>query len=228
LDVIKYIADFLNHDNALSLNQTCKLLHKHVPHKCHPKIGQIVQQQLYSQEHRDAIQCLVRFLNYDDVRSLNQTCKLFHKHVSYECLPHKCVPSSTQKISDCNIDRRKLQNGELALSERLILDGIPLGSEFWIRLIQYCYPNLKYLFIRYNCKCAFFNLYLEKLICVDVFMKINMLNINSSGPDIYLPSTMENFTAHISRIDPKTFKIIGDKYKKINLYIDTLEKLKSL
>jgi hypothetical protein len=41
-DVIKYIATFLNHDDALSLNQTCKLLRKHVPHKCLPPSIQVI------------------------------------------------------------------------------------------------------------------------------------------------------------------------------------------
>jgi hypothetical protein len=47
--------------------------------------------------------------------------------------------------------------------------------------------------------------------------------------EISLPSAIENFTAHISRIDPETLETIPDKYKGIiHLDINTFENLKSL
>jgi hypothetical protein len=169
LDVIKYIADFLNHDDAWSLNQTCKPLRKHVPHKCHP--------------------LSIKLINIGDVNNL--------------------------------------KNGKLAESEALILDGVPLDST-WINLIRWSCPNLKYLFTRYNCNCIISELYFDRLSCVGMFMNINMLNMNDRL-SIKLPSAMENFIAHISRIDPVTFKTIPGEYEgRIQLYINTLEKLKSL
>jgi hypothetical protein len=123
-------------------------------------------------------------------------------------------------------DLNKLKNEVLALSEAFILDGIPLDSE-WIDLIQHYCPNLKYLFIRHNCNCAYPCLDLKKLLCVEMFMKINTSEMDSQL-SINPPSTMENFAAHILRINPKNFEIIEGKVIKINLYIDNLKKLKSL
>jgi hypothetical protein len=169
LDVIKYIADFLNHDDAWSLNQTCKPLRKHVPHKCHP--------------------LSIKLINIGDVNNL--------------------------------------KNEKLAESEALILDEISLNST-WIDLIQWCCPNLKYLFIKYSCKCAATKLYLKRFLCVEMFMKISMLNV-TNRLSIELPSNLEKFTAHISRIDPVTSKTISGEYKgRINLTIKTLKKLQFL
>jgi hypothetical protein len=63
------------------------------------------------------IQHIVDFLGYCNARSLNQTCKLLHQ----------CVPPSIQEVSNCDLDWKRLENDELALSEGLILK-IPLDS----------------------------------------------------------------------------------------------------
>jgi hypothetical protein len=124
-------------------------------------------------------------------------------------------------------DVNKFKNGKLAESEALILNGIPLNST-WIDLIQWCCPNLKYLFTRHNCNYAIPKLYFDRLPCVGMSMKINMLNMNC-GLSIELPPNLKIFTAHISRIDPITSKTISGEYKGgINLTINTLEQLKSL
>jgi hypothetical protein len=124
-------------------------------------------------------------------------------------------------------DLDKLKNGKLAESEALILDEISLNST-WIDLIQWCCPNLKYLFIKYSCKCAATKLYLKRFLCVEMFMKISMLNV-TNRLSIELPSNLEKFTAHISRIDPVTSKTISGEYKgRINLTIKTLKKLQFL
>jgi hypothetical protein len=175
---------------------------------------------------KDIIQYLVNFLGYYNARNLNQTCILFHQCVLHELIPHKCVPPSTKEISNCDIDWKRLENDELALSEGLILK-IPLDSA-WIDLIQYYCPKLKYLFIWYSCKCAASNLYFSGLPWIEMSMKINMLNMNCEL-SIELPPNLRNFTAHISRIDPATSKTISSESKGgINLTIKTLKKLKFL
>jgi hypothetical protein len=135
--------------------------------------GQIVQPQLYSQGLRDVIKHIAGFLNHDNKRSLNQTCKSLRKYV-----PHKCVPPYTQKISYCHRARarERLKNCKPALSKRLILDEMPLDSEL-INLIRDCCPKLKYLFIKYSCKCDVSNLNFENLPCVGISIEINMLGM---------------------------------------------------
>jgi hypothetical protein len=214
-DVIQKLASFLSHDDALSLNQTCKLFRECVPHKCGPKIGQIALQQLYSLGFRDVIKHIVDFLNHDDALSLNQTCKLFREYV-----PHKCLPPSTQviKVDDCP----SLENGKLVLSDVIMLVRIPLKDSTWIDLIQRCCPNLKYLFIIYECRRACFNLGLDRLLFVEISMKIKIIDMG--GLSIHLPSTVENFTAQI-----KIFETISDEHVGvIDLKADTLDNLKSL
>jgi hypothetical protein len=214
-DLIQKLADLLSHYDALSLNQTCKLFRKYVPHRCRPKIGQIIQQQLCSLGFWDVIKHIVDFLNHDDALSLNQTCKLFREYI-----PHICLPLSTQviEVDDC----RSLENGKLILSEVIMLVRIPLEDSTWIDLIQLCCPNLKYLFIIHECKYGYPYLGLDRLLCVEISMKIKMLNMDCLS--IHLPSTMENFTAHI-----KAFETIsGEHMGAIDLRAETLDNLKSL
>jgi hypothetical protein len=53
--------------------------------------------------------------------------------------------------------------------------------------------------------------------------------LNMDRLSIHLPSTVENFTAHISMIDSKAFKKTSSKYMGgIGLRAETLENLKSL
>jgi hypothetical protein len=173
------------------------------------------------------IQYLINFLGYCNARSLNQTCKLFHNCVSYEYLPHECVPPFTQVISYCDLKRLKNKEPILSELEGLIVDEMPQDSEL-INLIRDCCPKLKYLFIKYSCKCVYPSLCLNRLPCVRISIKINMLYMNCEL-EISLPSAIENFTAHISRIDPETLETIPDKYKGIiHLDINTFENLKSL
>jgi hypothetical protein len=89
---------------------------------------------------KELIQKLADLLSHDDALSLNQTCKLFR-----ECVPHKCLPPSTQVI--VVDDRPSLENGKLVLSEVIMLVRIPLEDSTWIDLIKRCCPNLKYCFI---------------------------------------------------------------------------------
>jgi hypothetical protein len=173
----------------------------------------------------DIIKYMAGFLNHDDAWSLNQTCKSLRKYVL-----HKCVPPYTQKISYFHRDRdcERLENGELALSKRLILDEMPLDSELINLIRDYC-PKLKYLFIKYSCKCDVLTLNFENFPCVGISIKINMLGMDCKVSICNLSSTVENFTAHISGIDPVTFKTIPGEYRRrIDLNIDNLENLKSL
>jgi hypothetical protein len=177
----------------------------------------------------DMIQRIVNFLGYCDTRSLNQTCKLLNQCILYEHLPHKCVPPSIQKISHCD-DLERLKNGELIRSESegLILDEMPLDSELINLIRDYC-PKLKYLFIKYSCKCDVLMLDFENLPCVGISIKINMFDMDCSLSICNLSSTVESFTAHISGIDPVTLKTIPGKYeRRIYLNINNLENLKSL
>jgi hypothetical protein len=96
----------------------------------------------------DMIKHIADFLSYDDAQSLSQTCKQIYQGVLYEDLPHKCISSLTLGISNCDLDRKMLESGELRLSEALILNEIPLESESWINLIKLHCPNLKRLFIK--------------------------------------------------------------------------------
>jgi hypothetical protein len=182
---------------------------------------QDTEQQSYSPGFWDIIKRIVDFLNHDDALSLNQTCKTLRKHV-----PHKCLPSSIQVI---NVDDlNKLKNRRLELSEVLMLNKIPLNSELIDLIRDYC-PKLKYLFIKYNCEHDVLKLDFENLPCVGIFIKISMLYMDSRLSICNLSSTVENFTAHISEIDPVTFKIIPGEYEgTINLNITNLENLKSL
>jgi hypothetical protein len=124
-------------------------------------------------------------------------------------------------------DLNKHKNRKLAELEALILDEIPLESKFWIRRIKRCCPNLKYLFIIYQCKRGYPYLGLDRLLCTEISMKIKVLNMDRLS--IHLPSTVENFTAHISMIDSKAFKKTSSKYMGgIGLRAETLENLKSL
>jgi hypothetical protein len=167
---------------------------------------------------KDMIQHIVDFLGYCNARSLNQTCKLLHQ----------CVPPYTQKISDCHRDRERLKNKELILSKRLILDEMPLDSELF-NLIRDCCPKLKYIFIKYSCKCDVLTLNFENLPCVGIYIKINMLDKNCSLSISNLSSTVENFTMHIFRIDPVTFKTTTSvNQRPIYLHINNLENHKSL
>jgi hypothetical protein len=184
--------------------------------------GQIVQPQLYPQGLRDIIKHITGFLNHDDARSLNQTCKPLSKYVL-----HKCFPPYTQKISDCHRYRERLKNKELILSKRLILDEMPLDSELF-NLIRDC-TKLKYIFIKYSCKCDVLTLNFENLPCVGIYIKINMLDKNCSLSISNLSSTVENFTMHIFRIDPVTFKTTTSvNQRPIYLHINNLENHKSL
>jgi hypothetical protein len=172
------------------------------------------------------IKRIVSFLNHDDARSLNQTCKPLCKYVLHKDVLHKDVPPSTQVI-DVN-DPNKLKNRDLALSEVLILDEIPPDSELF-NLIRDCCPKLKYLFIKYSCERDVLMLNFENLLCVEISIKINMFRMNCKLSIWNLPSTVESFTAHISGIDPVTFKTIPVGYKRtIDLNISNLENLKSL
>jgi hypothetical protein len=181
------------------------------------------QQQLYSPGFWDVIKRIVNLLSHRDTRSLNQTCQLLRKHV-----PHKCVPPSTEEISGCDCDLEKLQTGKLELSEGLILKEVPLDFELPNLIQCYC-PKLKYLFIKYSCKCDVTMLNFENLPCVGIYIKINLLNMNCPLSIDSLPSTVENLTVHISRIDPETFKTIPGEYKgTISLIISHLVNLKSL
>jgi hypothetical protein len=132
--------------------------------------------------------------------------------------PYKCVLPYTQKISYCHRDRdrdrERLKNDELVLSEGFILYEIPLDFKLWINLIKRYCLKLKYLFIKYSCKCAVLTLNFEKLSSVRMSMKINMLGMDCLLSICDLSSTVENFTAHIFRIDPVTFKAIPDEYKR--------------
>jgi hypothetical protein len=171
----------------------------------------------------DIIKYMAGFLNHDDARSLNQTCKSLRKHI-----PHKCLHPSTQVIS--HRDRERLKNKELILSksEGLILDEMPLDSEL-INLIRDCCPKLKYLFIKYCRKCDVIMLNFENFPCVGIYININMLDMDCELSISNLSPAVESFTAHISGIDPKTFKIIpGVNQKTISLTIDDLKNLKSL
>jgi hypothetical protein len=209
--------------------------------------SQQTPQQLYSQKplsrnkvikceitllSKDLIQKLASFLSHNDALSLNQNCKLF-----YEYVPHICFPPSIQVIEIG--DRRNLEDGKLVLSEVIMLVRIPLEDSTWIDLIKRCCPNLKYLFIIYECKRDYPYLGLDRLLCVEISMKIKMLNMDSLS--IHLPYTMENFTAHISTIDSKAFETIismidpkafetisGEHMGGIDLRADTLKNLKSL
>jgi hypothetical protein len=169
---------------------------------------------------KDLIQKLASFLSHNDALSLNQTCKLFRERV-----PHKCLPPSTHVIIVG--DRPSLKSGKLVLSEVIMLSRIPLEDSTWIDLIKRCCPNLKYLFIIYECKYGYPYLGLDRLLCVEISMKIKMLYMD--GLSIHLPSTMENFTAHISWIDSKAFETIsGEHVGVIGLRAETLKNLKSL
>jgi hypothetical protein len=169
---------------------------------------------------KDLIQKLADLLSHDDALNLNQTCKLLH-----ECVPHKCLPPSTQIIKVD--DRPSLESGKLVPSEVIMLGRIPLEHSTWIDLIQYCCPNLKYLFIIYECRRAYLYLRLDRLLCVEITIKIKMLNMDCLS--IHLPSIVENFTAHISMIDSKAFKTTSGEYiGGIDLRTETLENLKSL
>jgi hypothetical protein len=169
---------------------------------------------------KELIQKLADLLSHDDALNLNQTCKLFRERV-----PHICLPPSTEVIKVG--DLQSLENGKLVLSEVIMLGRIPLEHSTWIDLIQHCCPNLKYLFIIYECRRACFNLDLDRILCVEISMKIKMLNMDRLS--IHLPSTVENFTAHISMIDSKAFKTTSGKYiGGIDLKAETLENLKSL
>jgi hypothetical protein len=169
---------------------------------------------------KELIQKLADLLSHDDALNLNQTCKLFRERV-----PHICLPPSTEVIKVG--DLQSLENGKLVLSEVIMLGRIPLEHSTWIDLIQHCCPNLKYLFIIYECRRACFNLDLDRILCVEISMKIKMLNMDRLS--IHLPSTVENFTAHISMIDSKAFKKTSSKYMGgIGLRAETLENLKSL
>jgi hypothetical protein len=164
---------------------------------------------------KDLIQKLADLLSHDNALSLNQTCKLFR-----ECVPHKCLPPSTHVIKVD--DRPSLESGKLVPSDVIMLGGIPLEDSTWIDLIKRCCPNLKYLFIIYECKRDYPHLGLDRFLCVEISMKIKMLNMD--GLSIHLPSTMENFTAHI-----KAFETIsGEHMGAIDLRAETLDNLKSL
>jgi hypothetical protein len=170
----------------------------------------------------DVIKYMVGFLNHDDALSLNQTCKSLRK-----CIPHKCAPPYTQNINYFHRDCEKLKNGELALSERLILDEMPLDSELLNLIRDYC-PKLKYLFIKYSCERDVLMLDFENLPCVGISIKINILKENCLLSICNLSSTVKSFTADISSIDPETPKTILGEYKG-TIYLDTntFEKLKS-
>jgi hypothetical protein len=169
---------------------------------------------------KDLIQKLADLLNHDDALSLNQTCKPFR-----ECVPHKCLPPSTQVI--VVDDRLSFENGKPVLSDVIMLSRIPLEDPTWIDLIKCCCPNLKYLFIIYEYKRDYPSLSLDRLLCVEISMKIKMLNMDCLF--IHLPSTLEIFTAHISMIDSKAFQTTSGKYiGGIDLKAETLENLKSL
>jgi hypothetical protein len=170
---------------------------------------------------KDVIQKLASFLSHNDALSLNQTCKLFREYVL-----HKCLPPSTHVIKVDDLP--SLEKGKLVvLSKVTMLSRIPLEDSTWINLIQRCCPNLKYLFIIYECKRDYPYLGLGRLLCVEISMKIKMSNM--MGLLIHLPSTVENFTAHISMIDSKAFKTASGKYRgAIDLKAETLDNLKSL
>jgi hypothetical protein len=182
---------------------------------------QATQLQLYLPGFWDVIKRIVGFLNHDDARNLNQTCKSWHKHV-----PHKCLPPSIQVI-DVN-DLNKLKNGELAELEALILNEISLGSKLWFKRIKRYCPKLKYLFIKYSCERDVLMLDFENLPCVGISIKINILKENCLLSICNLSSTVKSFTADISSIDPETPKTILGEYKG-TIYLDTntFEKLKS-
>jgi hypothetical protein len=174
--------------------------------------------------HKDIIKCIVNFLNYGDALSLNQACKSLHEDV-----PHKYLPPSTQVISYCDHDLKRLKNKEpiLSESEGLIVDEVPLDYEL-INLIRNCCPKLKYLFIKYSCERNDLTLNLSELPCVGISIKINMLYMNCLLSICNLSSTVESFTAHISRIDPETSKtILGEYEGTVYLDINTFGKLKS-
>jgi hypothetical protein len=165
---------------------------------------------------KDLIQKLADLLSHNDALSLNQTCKLFR-----ECVPHKCLPPSIQviKVDDCP----SLENGKLVLSDVIMLVKIPLKDSTWIDLIQRCCPNLKHLFIIYDCKrvCRPY-LRLGRFLCVEISMKIKVLNRDCLS--IHLPSTVKIFTAYI-----KTFEtILGEHRGVMDIRADTLDNLKSL
>jgi hypothetical protein len=169
----------------------------------------------------DVIKYMVGFLNHDDARSLNQTCKSLRKDV-----PHKCLPPSIQVINVGDLD--KLKNKEPILSEGLILYEMPLDSEL-LNLIRDCCPKLKYLFIKYSCRRNALTLNFENLPCVGISIKINMLCRGCSLSISNLSSTVESFTMHIFKIDPVTFKTIKTvNQSPICLVINNLENLKSL
>jgi hypothetical protein len=165
---------------------------------------------------KDVIQKLADLLSHNDALSLNQTCKLFCEYVL-----HKCLPPSTHVIKVD--DRPSLEKGKLVvLSKVIMLSRIPLENSTWIDLIQRYCPNLKHLFIIYECRRVYFNLGLDRLLCVEISMKIKMLDRDCLS--IHLPSTVENFTAHI-----KAFETISDEHVGIIfLRADTLDNLKSL
>jgi hypothetical protein len=121
-------------------------------------------------------------------------------------------------------DRERLKNKELILweSEGLILDEMPLDSELINLIRDYC-PKLKYLFIKYSCKCDVLMLDFENLPCVGIYIKIDMLGRNCSLSIRNLSSTVESFTAHISGI-----AIPGKYARAIVLNINNLKNLKFL
>jgi hypothetical protein len=161
------------------------------------------------------IKYIATFLNHDDALSLNQTCKILHKHV-----PHKCLPPSIRVI---NVDDlNKFKNRKLELSEVLMLNKIPLNSELINLIRDYC-PKLKYLFIKYNCERDVLKLDFENLPCVGIFIEINMLDMDYRLSICNLSSTVKNFTAHISGIE------IPGKYKRgISLDLNDLVNLEYL
>jgi hypothetical protein len=160
---------------------------------------------------KSLIRCLVNFLGYCDARSLNQTCKQLHQFVLYEGIPHKCVPPSTPKLTDYDLDLERLKSGELERSEVLILDEISPNSELINLILDYCL-ELKHLCIKCSCRSNVLILDFGKFPYVETSIKIKVLD-----------SVMEDFTAHIFDIE-----MPGEYKRTIDLNISNLENLKSL
>jgi hypothetical protein len=224
-DVIKYMVGFLDHDDALRLNQTCKILHKYVPHKCLTKRGQIVQQRpnlyqcsLYDLPMdfilpMDLIQRIVLCSDYVTGLSVKYICKKFYKGINIPCLQLTSVPDERSK------------KDESAQERNLLLRDIFLTRESVNRISEY-HPKLECLLIDYSCNWQNDALDFETYPYLwKIFVNFNVSNLPKIGYFSTLrisgSSTIEHLNLHISSIDPVTSQIIPDMYeKKICLFLD--------
>jgi hypothetical protein len=218
-DVIQQLVDLLSHRDALSLNQTCKLLHKYALHKCHPKIGQIIQQQpnLHQCSLNDLPMDLIRLIalcsDYVTGLSVKYICKKFYKGIN--------IPSCSQLDYD-----ERFKKDELAQERQLLLHEISLTCGSLNGILE-CYPKLECLLIDYSCKWDDCVLNFEEYSGLwRIFINLNVSNLPNMGESSNLlnirgSSTMEHLTFHISWIDPVTSKIIPDMHEKeISLFLD--------